>query len=86
MINNRSQQRRAHYSSTQNKLFPKEKSPQALMMVFFLQVQSLSAQQLCRHLRQLLQPDDRLQAPRGGAQDGGEADRGAAGGRGGGRL
>ena len=47
-------------SSAQSKLFPEEKSAQALMMVFSLQVQSLSAQQLCRHLRQLLQPDDQL--------------------------
>ena len=74
------------HKSEQKKLFPREKSLQALMMLFVLQVQSISAQQLCRHLWQLLQPDDRLQAPRGGAEDGGEADRGAAGGRGGGRL
>ena len=47
-----------------------------------LQVQPVSAQQLLRHLRQLLQPDDRLQAPRGGAPGRGEADRGVAGGGG----
>ena len=52
------------------------------MMIFSLKVQSLSAQQLRRHLWQLLQPDDRLQAQRGGAPGRGEADRGVAGGGG----
>ena len=75
---------RRAYSPPVNKWLPKEKVTQALMMVFiiFLQVQSLSAQQLCWHLWQLLQPDDRLQAPRGGAEDGGEADCRTAGGGG----